>query len=244
MRITDATLEKRSENLVVPDEDASIVERIKYLILFMKKTQVQFAKLIKVDPSNLSRFMTGRAQVTERLINSIAAELGVSKEWLVNGTDVPFPRIPEVNIPSISEGEHVTLQNQGAPVYDIDVAAGTAELSRMFTEDRIVGRLNMPQLSYDTPIVHVSGDSMAPRIPNGSYIAIRPINITAPICWGQVYVVVTEDYRLVKVVKRHHNPDMVILHSFNDMYDDMEIPRASINFLYMVTAVLSYDILG
>ena len=64
------------------------------------------------------------------------------------------------------------------------------------------------------------------------------------IFWGSVYVVVTEDYRMVKVVRRHQNPDMVILHSVNPNYDDMDVPRSKILALYLVETILNYDVVS
>ena len=84
---------------------------------------------------------------------------------------------------------------------------------------------------------------MSPTIQNGGYIAIRPIRDTSVIFWGQIYVVVLDDYRLVKFVRRcTSDPSMVILHSDNAAYDDMEIRRADIRSLFIVDAILNFDL--
>ena len=53
-----------------------------------------------------------------------------------------------------------------------------------------------------------------------------------------------EDYRMVKVVRRHHDPNMVILHSVNPNYDDMDVPRSKILALYLVETILNYDVVS
>lgn len=63
------------------------------------------------------------------------------------------------------------------------------------------------------------------------------------IYWGQIYVVVMEDYRMVKTVRRHHDQSKVILHSINPDYDDMEVDRRDIIALYLVEAILNYSVL-
>ena len=128
------------------------------------------------------------------------------------------------------------------PCRDIDVTAGAAELSRMFTVDRIVGVVDLPQLSRDSRIVRVSGDSMEPTIRNGGYIAIRRLTQRQTIFWGQIYVVVLEDFRMVKFLRRHADNNMVVLHSANPDYDDMDIARSDILDLYVVENILNFDI--
>lgn len=230
----------------------AVIGRIRHLISISNLSQAEFARRIGVDPSNLSKHLSGRFPVTEGLINRIVADFGVAKPWLHDGAGIPFPRpshATTVDSDSIEEIEACMptdtcgIADTMLPVYDIDVTAGTAELSRMLTDDRIVGRVNLPQLNPDDIIVRVSGDSMSPTIQNGGYIAIRPIRDTSIIFWGQIYVVVLDDYRLVKFLRRCHNDEsMVVLHSDNAAYDDMEIRRSDIRNLFIVDAILNFDL--
>ena len=132
----------------------------------------------------------------------------------------------------------------GIPLYDIDATAGYTELSSMFTDDRIIGYLQLPHANPDDVLVRVSGESMMPQVKDGSYIAIRPINPSAPIFWGQMYLVLMDDYRMVKVLRRHENPDKIILHSYNPDFDDMEVDRSEIRQIYIIDAVFNYNILS
>lgn len=47
----------------------------------------------------------------------------------------------------------------------------------MFTEDLVIGSIDVPFINPDCSIVKVSGDSMKPVINNGDMIAIREIKI-------------------------------------------------------------------
>ena len=47
--------------------------------------------------------------------------------------------------------------------------------------------------------------------------------------------------RMVKYVRRHENPDKVILRSENPKYDDMEVNRSEIRDLLVVQNVLHID---
>ena len=92
--------------------------------------------------------------------------------------------------------------------------------------------------------MRVSGNSMVPKLNPGCFISIRPISLDAPISWGQIYVVVLPDYRLVKYVRRNADPELITLHSANPDYDDIEVRRSDIEGLYLVENVINHDFLA
>ena len=220
----------------------TIVDRLRYLVKMSKMTQARFAEQIGIDPSNLSKHLSGKSPVSESLINRIVVEMGVSKQWLRDGTDLPFgnrtmARNIEVAMPlSLS-----APASAGTPVYDIDVTAGRGDISRLFTRERLVGAVTLPGLSSGSSIVHVTGNSMSPVINDGGYIAIHQLHNMRNIFWGQIYVIVMEEYRMVKYLRRHPDPEMVILHSANPDYDDMEVDRRDIYSLFFVDAILNFE---
>lgn len=228
------------DSLREPSPSATPVDRIKYLIKLIRKNQAEFAELVGINPSNISKVLSNKIPASESLLNRIVVNLGVSKEWLKYGTDVPFPNN---HGPHTMEGS-AELEAKGAPVYDIDVTAGSANLGRMFTQENIVGCLNIPGINPKLPVVRVTGDSMTPRIRNGAYVSIRPIELGAPIMWGQIYVVILEDYRMVKYVRRHEDPSKIVLHSENPNFDDIVINKDDIIGLFLVESVLNYEIVG
>lgn len=203
-----------------------IASRIREIMARDDLSQAEFARIIGIDPSNLSKSLSGRNPITDTLVNRIAVETGVSKRWLITGEGVmTAPR----NMPV------------GSPVYDIDITAGAVELSRAFTRDEIIGFINLPEVPAGCPVVRVSGDSMMPVIHNRSLLAIRRIESLSTIYWGQIYVVVLDDYRMVKYLRKASDPSKVILHSANSAYDDMEIDRSEIRGLFLVETIINFD---
>ena len=74
-------------------------------------------------------------------------------------------------------------------------------------------------------------------------MAIRPVSDSGYIFWGQIYVIVLDDYRLVKYLRRHpSDPGLVVLHSANPEYDDMDVARADLRRLFVVEAILNYEL--
>lgn len=217
--------------------EVTVADRIRYLIKFSRISQAEFSRRLGIDPANMSKHLSGKLPVTRGLINRIAADMGVSKRWLTDGSDVPFPKGVSACAETAPEQSERAV---ATPVYDIDVTAGSAELSRMLTADRIVGSVSVPDMPPGCVIVHVSGDSMSPEIADGAYVAIRPVSSESYIFWGQIYVIVLDDYRMVKYLRRHpSNPDMVVLHSANPDYDDMDVRRADIRKLFIVESILN-----
>ncbi len=198
----------------------------------------EIARRIGMDPSNLSKHLTGKLPVSRSLINRFVVEMGVSKQWLLHGEGLPFEKpVEAIEAPLVKAVDG----HRGVPVYDIDVTAGCSPLERMLTSDRITGYVDLPRLNPESMIVRVSGDSMEPKIINGGFIAIRPIKSIDTIFWGQIYVIVMEEYRMVKFLRRHPNDDsLVILHSENPAYDDMDVRRSDIQALFLVESILNY----
>ena len=228
-----------------PEPTDSTLDRLKYLVDLSHKSQAKFASMINLDPSSMSRLLSGKMPITEQFINRVVVNLGVSKEWFAYGQGVPFPKNDPMS--HLGEGELMLMRPEpkGAPVYDIDATAGPVPVSSMFTRDNILGYIDLPHINPNNPIIRVSGDSMQPRIPNGAMISIRLINDPSVIVWGATYLVQLEDYRLVKVVKPcPGEPGKVILHSENSAYDDIEVERSSIEKLFIVETVLNYEIIS
>lgn len=219
----------------------NIIARLRHIMELRHLTQRRLAELLRTDPSNLSKMLTGKLPFTDGMTNRIVVDLGISKRWLTTGEGVPFEKpamADEVELPEPIVPEPLA---EGTPVYDLDVTAGCRSLESLLGEQRPVGRISIPGVAFDSHIVKVHGDSMQPRIVNGGYVAIRPIRDMRNIFWGQIYVVELEDYRMVKYLRRHPDPQMVILHSDNPAYDDMDVPRTDIRKLYLVETILNYE---
>ena len=216
-------------------KNAEIIARIKYLMKEMGVRQVQFAERAGVDTSNLSKYLNAHIPLSDSFLNRLVVNLGVSKEWLLDGTDLPFAK---PSAPAVADVA-VVGPSSGSPVYDVDATAGMSSgRNELFASENIVGWVNLPNVSADCRIVRVSGDSMAPVIMDGDFIAVREMNNPDQIYWGQIYVVQLDDFRLVKYVRRHSDPNMVILRSENPNYDDMDVRRADIHGMLLVQHVL------
>lgn len=218
--------------------EQEIISRIKYLMGVMNLHQSGFATRVGTDVSNFSKQMNGKLPISEALINKIVIGAGVSKSWLAEGKGVPFEKSAA---PQPVKALYADSGGQGIPVYDIDVTAGTMSREMIFADERIVGRINVPGINPGCRVVKVSGDSMEPVIGNGDYIAVREVTDLSVLYWGQIYVVLLDDYRMVKYLRRHEDDSKVVLRSANPAYDDIELPRSAIRSLFFVNNIIRID---
>lgn len=105
-------------------------------------SQAQFARRLGIDPSNVSKYLSGRLPVSDSLVNRIIVDFNVSKDWLREGVGVPYEK--PVHAESVSaSGICRDFDGDGIPVFDIDVAAD-AQRCQAFTRENMIGKLNFP----------------------------------------------------------------------------------------------------
>ncbi|MBS6269798.1 LexA family transcriptional regulator [Coprobacter sp.] len=224
----------------MPQEE--LISRIRELIKEMSISQNEFADRIKIDRSNFSKHINGKLPISDSLLNKIVVSLGISKEWLNSGEGEKY-YITTAHNQTISLPTNVIHTNgqKGAKVYDIDVTAGPIGRSLIFSTENLIGSIDVPFINNENSIVRVSGDSMQPVICNGDMVAIREVKNLNLIFWGQIYVVLLDDYRMVKYIRKHTDRDMVILRSANPEYDDIEIHKSEIRDLFIVENIIRFD---
>lgn len=90
--------------------------------------------------------------------------------------------------------------------------------------------------------IRVNGDSMQPTLYDGDRISLRQINNIDFLPYGYVYFIITDQYRMIKRVKRFadNEKEYLILHSDNPDYDDMIMRRDKIKQIYLVKTSFSY----
>lgn len=137
----------------------------------------------------------------------------------------------------------IEVVEHGTPVYDIDATCGDLSRPIVFTEEHIIGHVNLPNVSPNAVIIRANGDSMEPHINDGDWIAVREVNNYNELYYGQAYLVITEELRLLKYLRKDEDEQhYVILRSENERYDDIRLAKSSIRHLFIVENVLSLKI--
>lgn len=202
-----------------------IIARVKLVMEREGLNQAQLARKLQLDPSNVSKYLSGRLAISDVFMNRVIVALNVDADWLKHGTGSSHQR-------------HIDNLNL-LPLYDIDVAAGIAARDRAYTDEVVEGHVVLPGFNPNWVMLRARGDSMEPVVMDNALLAVLPQDESESPTWGQIYVVVTNDRRVVKYVRRHNDNSLVVLKSANRDYDPIEIDRNSIIALYPVKAIVN-----
>lgn len=237
----DRSTKQQETGSIDPQRVSTVLDRIKYLMFLSRLNQTQFSAKLGMNGGNFSKIMSGKAAVSTSLINRIVADLGVSKPWLQYGQGLPFDK--PLHAREISVGIDEITRGSGSDYYsknDLQVVAGTDELTPSLGTIRPSGSMRVPGVSPNCTMVQIQGDSMQPTVQPGAMVAVSPVPPGTPIMWGQIYIVETDGLRAIKYLRKASDPENVILHSENPSYDDVEIAVDSINHLFLVEAIINF----
>ena len=215
------------------EQDKNLNELRKYLTN-LGLTQEEIARRFGVSKQAVNSLLTGRKPFGKQNAIKWANEFGLNAAWLLTG---------EGEMVKQSTKEVAEFSEYGTPVYDVDATCGDISRPVLFADEHIIGHVNLPNLSPNSAIIRANGDSMEPHIKDGDWIAVRQVFNFNEIFYGQVYLVITDENRLLKYLRRDEDEQhYVILRSENERYDDIRLAKSSIRHLFIVENVLSLKI--
>lgn len=184
------------------------------------------------------------------LERKIGASKGVLSRAINNGTDIQSKWIqiivenyPQYSTRWLMTGKCPMLRNtensvsfnpqQGTPYYDVDFIGG---FDIVFNDQTIHPTLNI--VSNICPRAemwcNITGHSMEPTISHGDIIALRKCNIE-DIQYGEMYAVVLDSIRTVKILRKSNTPGMLKFVPINiSEYDEQEFSISRILHVYEV----------
>jgi phage repressor protein C with HTH and peptisase S24 domain len=220
----------------------SLSERIQFLLNSKGYTAYAFCKETGFSESTMSRLLKGGQKPNESNIKALTQFFGVSRAWLLKGEGpMIFYRDSEtvgqkVNIhpEDIKSTQSDEIVNKRIPYYEIP--ATMSPIAVYSDEKEIpVYYIEMPALKDCDFALPAWGDSMYPKIKNGQIIAVKELRDKSQIQWGEIYLIITDEIRAVKYLRRHQDESKVILASENrEHFDDMVIDKDKILHLFIV----------
>lgn len=199
---------------------AEIKDRIVSLRNEKNITQSQLAEELNISPSAIGMYEQGRRKPSYELLEEICDYFNVDMDYLMGRSDIKnryqaglkYDWEDKKQEDSNIDMKTVNTDYIMIPLY-ASISAGYGASNSEFIEMIPVFGLKKNGTTYFA--VKVEGDSMEPKIPNGSTIIIKKdIQIES----GEIGAFNLNDENFVKqkkVVK-----DRLILHSFNLAYDD------------------------
>lgn len=213
-------------NETIFDRISTIVEK------FGNGKNTVFASLIGVSEANVRNYKNGVMPKAD-FLEKIARSFDININWLLTGEGnmLSSESEKEEKLPSVNQ------TYEGAPYFNVDFIGGFD----LIVNDQTVNPdfyINYPP--YNQPGVvwcNLTGHSMEPEISNGDIIALR--EVTTPIQYlpaGEIYGIVTEEYRTVKRIRLSQKEGFVRLIPSNksEEFCEQEIPISMILKVYAV----------
>lgn len=113
--------------------------------------------------------------------------------------------------------------------------------SEIFNSQTTVPACNIivPGFEKATAWCNVTGHSMEPRINHGDIIALRQCTVH-DIQYGEIYAVVLDTIRTIKILRRGSTPDVLRYVPINiSEFDEQEYPVARIHKIFEVVGSIS-----
>ena len=200
---------------------------------------------------------------------TIGASKGVLSRAINNGTDIQakwlsiivenYPRYStgwlltgagsmlkdDLNgIKTIDEANSSTLPTTsmnpsiGTPYYDVDFIGGFDEV---FNSQVNIPATNIVIRGFEKTSLwcNVTGHSMEPKINHGDIIALRQCTLN-DIQYGEIYAVVLDTIRTIKILRRSPDPDKLRFIPINTKdYDEQEFDKSRIINVFEVIGSIS-----
>ena len=216
-----------------------IIDRIKQFIDEKGIAISAFEKSVGMSNASFGKSLkNGGAIGTDKLENILSVYPELSPSWLLTGEG-------EMLRSSFGEGseskvcQQVTLDpTVGTPFYDVDFFGSFTEI---FNDQTVAPAcyIIVPGFEKATVWCNVTGHSMEPKISHGDIIALHECTID-DIQYGEIYAVVLDTIRTIKIIRRGSSPDTLLYVPINKpAYEDQEFPTSRILKVFEVVGSIS-----
>lgn len=209
----------------MPDKTLILNEIKSYLNI---STNKEFAEFLGIKPTTLSMWYKRNTYDIELIFNKCEY---LNSEWLLTGKG----EMLKSNVPSCAPSEDIGVM---IPLYNAEASAGVGQL--LLDRENVIGKVKVPFAREGDKALTIVGDSMTPAIQSGDVAVVRELpHWYEYLEFGNIFVVVTIEDIFCKVVRRNLSNDSFTLHSYNESYDDFEVPKKFINGIFKVVGVIS-----
>ena len=126
--------------------------------------------------------------------------------------------------------------DKGVPYFDVDFIGG---FDLVFNDQTIAPSFYIDFSPFNDADywVNITGQSMAPIISNGDLVALKRVeNWHEFILFGEIYALVTDEFRTIKVVNKGQDKEHFNLVPYNKSSDffDQQIPKRLVRYVFKV----------
>lgn len=216
-----------------------IISEIKYKY---SVNQSFIAKTLDVANTYLSDMINGRVPVTESILKKIYEEYSDLTNVTSEIQKLGENNKKESTTKNVSkfDDKQILIEKMDlfkpVPFYNINVSAGNVT----FLDDGLLKNQNPDDFMFvpkniDADVAFPTfGHSMYPEISNGDRVAYKVINDWSFFNYGMKYLIITDEQRMVKYLKKHAKEGYVLLESRNKEFEPIDMPISSIRAILQV----------
>lgn len=194
-------------------------------------SQQECADSLGIKRTTLANYENGVSEPDIDKIKEIANFFGKSLDEMMGGKIKP----------STKHSSFAEPAETGIPYYNISTSASDVEIFND-TPEQIAAKISIPGFEDCEAALPVFGHSMYPTYENGCIVLCKRIKDLDVISYGEVYLIVTAEQRLLKRVQKATQKDSVLLVSDNDelrnngtrKYEPFDLPKKKIKHFFIV----------
>lgn len=207
-----------------------------------------FAAKLGISASMVTEISKGRSSVGTSAIQNIVLQFNIDPKWLLTGEGEMLNISPQCKktctnptkqddnkdkSPSVSYNSVI-----GKPYYDVDFLGGFNEI---VNSQVTIPTNNIVIQGFEKADFwcNVTGHSMEPKINHGDIIALHKCTLE-DIQYGEIYAVVLDTLRTIKILRRSSDPKKLRFAPINTTdYDEQEYPVERIMNVFEVIGSIS-----
>lgn len=223
-------------------KNAEISARIAEMIDLIDENPNSFAKILGYSRAQtIYDIINGKSAPSYDFFNRFAnTEFSdkISLQWLLTGKgEMLKEKLSEPVQAGRKASPTINYEYKGAPYYNVDFIGG---FDVVLNDQTVNPDYYINFVPYNKPGViwcNITGHSMEPELNNGDFIAMK--EMTTPIeylPYGEIYGIVTDDFRTVKRIRMSEKKGYVRLIPTNKSpeYAEQEIPVTMIRKVFAV----------
>lgn len=218
------------------------IEAVNYLINNrLVQSKAELASILGVKAPKFSEILNSRMNIGTDLAATLCSSFKINSLWLLTGNGNMLIDKEERVVAKEEKKRHLI------PLYDLTAIGGRQYGADMLPASAPTEMIDTGDWFQDaTAAMRVQGDSMSPEYKSGSIVALRQINDSRIIMYGEDYVIETDEIRVIKRLQRSDDPSYLMACSVNTeqwetgpmkgrlIHEPFEIPKDSIRRLFLV----------
>lgn len=213
------------------DENDRFIEVIEYLKnIGQVSNYVDVATILGTNKSGINDIKKSRKKIPIEVLKSMSISYPlINIEWILTGNGSMLKADEQ---PAAENKPVISYVRQGNPYYNVDFAAG---FSLLINDQTINPDYYIDFSPFNEPGAiwcNATGDSMVPDILSGDKIVLKKINDPSVMPLGEIYGIVTDEFRTIKRVRKASDNDHWLLVPSNPNFDTQEIAKDKVRAIF------------